>query len=172
VNKSIALAAVLLVTMTTLPALPSLAIEPLAFNGLLIGEKTTSATIMRQNDVKCAPVSSVAQVCNGYTTLFGRGSNAEILIENGILVRVSIGFPPAHFRNIIAAVAAKFGPPHETIEDTVNNRMGGQFKNVIFVWRDASQNMLRISHFGATIDQGSYLLINADNIGRFGKSGE
>lgn len=154
--------------MAARAAAPSLAMEPLNFNGLTIGEPSSPAAVESLDGMKCAPAVAQMMVCKGHTMIAGRGGNAHIVIADGILARVSVGFPPAAFNNIVDGLVGKLGKPTSDTRTTVENRMGGTFENRTVTWRDGRGNLLRVSRYGTSIDEGSYLLVTLSDLERFG----
>lgn len=142
--------------------------EPLNFNGLTIGEPSSPTAVESLEGMKCAPAVAQRMVCKGHTTIAGRGGNAHIVIADGLLARVSVGFPPAAFNNIVDGLTGKFGKPTSDTRATVENRMGGTFENRTVAWRDGRRNLLRVSRYGISIDEGSYMLVTQSDLERFG----
>lgn len=149
-------------------ASPVLAMEPLNFNGLIIGEPSSPTAVESLDGMKCAPSVAQMMVCKGHTMIAGRGGNAHIVIADGILTRVSVGFPPAAFNNIVDGLISKLGKPITDTRTTVENRMGGTFENRTVAWRDSRGNLLRVSRYGISIDEGSYMLVTLSDLERFG----
>jgi hypothetical protein len=149
-------------------ATPVLAMEPLNFNGLTIGEPSSRTAVESLDGMKCAPSVAQMMVCKGHTMIAGRGGNAHIVIADGILTRVSVGFPPATFNNIVDGLVSKLGKPTTDTRTTVENRMGGTFENRTVAWRDGRGNLLRVSRYGISIDEGSYMLVTLSDLERFG----
>lgn len=142
--------------------------EPLNFNGLVIGEPSSPAAVESLDGMKCAPAVAQMVLCKGHTLIAGRGGNAHIVIADGILARISVGFPPAAFNNIVDGLTGKLGKPTSDTRATVENRMGGTFENRTVAWRDGRGNLLRVSRYGISIDEGSYMLVTLSDLERFG----
>jgi hypothetical protein len=142
--------------------------EALNFNGLIIGEPSSRTAVESLDGMKCAPSEAQVMVCRGHTTIAGRGGNAHIVIADGILARVSVGFPPAAFNNIVDGLVGKLGKPTSDTRATVENRMGGTFDYRTVTWRDGRGNLLRVSRYGISIDEGSYMLVTLSDLERFG----
>jgi hypothetical protein len=124
------------------------------FKGVELGGPATIEQVEKLG-VKCGKGANNRQICNGYTTVAGRGGAYCNLVinEQGLVQRISLSFPESGFAVTEEGLIEKFGKPSATREEKVQNRMGATFDQRVQMWTDTAGNTVMLSRFGAKVDE-------------------
>lgn len=157
--------AVLLLIMTThilLFPLPLVAAEntleliPFEFRGHKMGEVIDEKELISQG-YSCYDHPPYDRKCRKERSETNKIGNVwvatELYFVNQRFAVLHITFPQTQFETIRDAFAAKFGPPHESIQEPIQNRMGANFLNDIVRWKTTT-GTLEISRYASLLQYG------------------
>jgi hypothetical protein len=124
------------------------------FKGIELGGPASIEQVERLG-VKCGKGSNNRQICNGYTTVAGKGGAYCNLVidEQGVVQRISLSFPESGFAVAEEGLIEKFGKPSATREEKLQNRMGATFNQRVQIWTDKAGNTVMLSRYGAKVDE-------------------
>lgn len=135
----------------------TLEIMPFEFRGHKLGEVVDERDLTSQG-YACYDLHPYDRKCrkpiNETGTIGGLWVAIEYYFVNRQFAAFHITFVQAAFEKIRDSFAAKFGPPHESAQEPVKNRMGGEFLNDVVRWKTTT-GTLTISRYGASLRYGS-----------------
>ncbi|HTC50729.1 MAG TPA: hypothetical protein VK700_02205 [Steroidobacteraceae bacterium] len=141
--------------------------SPAAFDlkGITLGGPATPAEVEQKLSppngspfavlkVKCGIGAHNWQVCNGMTSVADVFGQLNLVIdEHGIVQRINVTFPEIGFAQVQTAVVEKLGSPAVHNHQAVQNRMGANFDNEYFAWKDTAANFVILQKYAGDIER-------------------
>lgn len=97
-------------------------------------------------------VRKSATYANQRATLFAT-------FRNGTLAKGDARFEPSAFAEIVEAITLRFGNPLKQSTETVQNRAGAVFQNIIVQW-SVGGDTLWVRKYGSTVDRGAVIVMD------------